>query len=575
MKTFIATLLVALAIPAAAAAAPPANDNRADAAQVPSFPSTTHGTTVEATVERLDPQVSECGQVEDTVWYRIHQAPDGLIVLSAQGNGFAPVIRAYRQLRSSIQEVDCASAAAGGAASVSFESVRGASFLVLVGRRPGTADAEFDLKAELFLPPKNDRRRGAAPLARAGVQGSTLGATTDEGDPKGCGLAGGTVWYSLPTRGASRLVVRLQVAGELDATLAVVARVRSESHPAGCAPTNRKGAAEVTFDTERGATYLVVVGQRKGSPPGTFKLSALAAQAPEHAPGTRLPAGGAHSTVHGLTDVNDIFWTVMQPGTTYRLAFRSDGCASLYLRRARQTLRELECGGYLTFTPGPDGGGRYLLEVEAGSTPALQRYRLELRAAEPDDLGIGLALGTIARGSLAPQGVDVVDVYHFDIARTSDVQLHLGQSATSFSLLLLSDTGGRIAGGSTDIRRRLGPGRYVVATRADVGTPGGRYALSLLVRDITSTSLTARAGGHTLTFTAGASPASGGAIEIEVDRFDPLGGWQFVRMLRVSAPGGSVSWTAPAAGRWRARASFLGSHTASPSRSGYAFATIT
>ena len=61
---------------------------------------------------------------------------------------------------------------------------------------------------------------------------------------------------------------------------------------------------------------------------------------------------------------------------------------------------------------------------------------------------------------------------------------------------------------------------------------------------------------------------------IQIDRFDPLAGWQFSRLLRVAAPSASVSWTPPAAGRWRARARFLGTLRASPSRSGYAYVLV-
>ena len=63
--------------------------------------------------------------------------------------------------------------------------------------------------------------------------------------------------------------------------------------------------------------------------------------------------------------------------------------------------------------------------------------------------------------------------------------------------------------------------------------------------------------------------AASGVVELQVDRFDPLTGWQFNRLLRV-AVGGSVGWRPPAEGRWRLRASFRGTIDASPSRSGYA-----
>src|ERR671910_3198787 len=92
----VATLaLLLLAWPGTAYAAPPANDNRADAEAIPAFPHTLTASTAEATVERLDPQVSRCGRIESTVWYRIDTAPDGWIVLNVQGAGVAPVIRVY------------------------------------------------------------------------------------------------------------------------------------------------------------------------------------------------------------------------------------------------------------------------------------------------------------------------------------------------------------------------------------------------------------------------------------------------------------------------------------------------
>ena len=52
--------------------------------------------------------------------------------------------------------------------------------------------------------------------------------------------------------------------------------------------------------------------------------------------------------------------------------------------------------------------------------------------------------------------------------------------------------------------RRLGPGRYVVAVQAAPGTDGGLYRLSLLVRDLTATTLTVN-GRSSATVATGAS----------------------------------------------------------------------
>ncbi|HEY6015878.1 MAG TPA: hypothetical protein VIU16_03745, partial [Gaiellaceae bacterium] len=541
------------------------------------------GTTVEATVERLDPQKSDCGAVESTVWYRIDQAPDGTVALSVQGAGFAPVLRVYNLTKNALQELDCASGKAGATAQVAWETRRGASYLVLVGKRPGTADAAFGLSAQLFLPPANDSSREATKVAKlpATVKGTTIGATTDDNDPEGCGLAGGTVWYSLKAGAAKRIVVRLHAAGDLDASLVVQSRIRSDTEDLGCGRTNRKGDLIVAWDVEAGATYLLAIGQRQGSPPGDFTLQATAAQAREQAPGAELRSGSAHSSVNWLSDVNDVYWRSFTPGTTYRIAFSSSGgCANLALRGPLGPLSSISCNGYTTFTPGPDGGGRYVFEVTAPPNTGTIAYRLVTGTAGPDDVGVGPELpNQVTRhGSLAPAAGDAVDLYHFDVAQSSDVRLRLGGSHSGFSIALLTDGGDQIGSSNSEIRRNLGRGRYVVAVRGRVDEPGGTYGLGLVIRQLTSTSLSAPSRevppGASVSLSAIASHPSEGWLEVQIDRFDPLSGWQFNRVVRVRAPGGSIAWTPPALGRWRARASYLGTLNFSPSRSGYVYVLV-
>jgi hypothetical protein len=578
MRILLITL-VALVVAPAAAAAPPPNDHRADSLLLPDFPATVHGTTAEATVERLDPQVSRCGRVESTVWYRVEAAPDGTIVASAQAAaGFSPVVRIYRRGSSSIQELDCATANAGGKAVVSVQAVRGAGYLILVGRRPGTPDGEFDLRAELFLPPANDERGGAVSLGQppATVRATTLGATGDASDVAACGMSGGTVWYRLTGPTSRRVLLRLSASEELDAVVAVFRPVRSRLDLVACAPTDRNGSLVLGFAARRGASYLVAVGEQRNSPPGAFSMQLRPAEAPERHPGRALRRGGVRDSVNGLTDVNDVWSVRLRQGTTYRIAFSSSPCARATLH-ARNRVVRLSCRAHSTFTPGRDGGGRYVVEVQAAPTATRQRYRLHVAAAAADDVGVGVELrsGSGARGSLSPSGVDVLDLYHFDVARSSEVRLLLSQ-AGSFGLVVLTDTGARMAAGGGEFRRRLGRGRYVVAVQAAVGSRAGRYRLSLRLRDVTSTSVLAsgRASaeispGASVTLSCLVSPAAGGRVELQIDRFDPLTGWHFHRVLRISA-GASVSWRPPAAGRWRVRARFLGSARSAPSRSGYA-----
>ena len=273
------------------------------------LPSNVHGTTAEASVERLDPQVPRCGRIESTVWYRVDAAPDGTIVATAQAAaGFTPVIRIYRRGSSSIQELDCATANAGGKAVVSVQAVRGAGYLILVGRRPGTTDGEFDLRTDSSLPPANDDRGGAVTLGRppATVRATTLGATGDASDFAACGMSGGTVWYRLTGPATRRVLLRLSASEKLDAVVAVFQPFSSRLDLVACAQTDRKGGLVLGFAARPRATYLVAVGEQRNSPPGAFSLRLQPAEAPERHPGRALAVAVCADSVNGLTDVNDV-----------------------------------------------------------------------------------------------------------------------------------------------------------------------------------------------------------------------------------------------------------------------------
>jgi hypothetical protein len=577
------TALAALVLAAPAFAAPPPNDNRANALPLPTFPGTAHGTTAEATVERLDPQVSRCGRIDATVWYRVDAAPDGTIVATVQAAGsLAPVVRIYRRNPSSIQEVSCGTAAAGGRVVTSVSAVRGAGYLILVGRRSGAADGEFDLRTDLVLPPDNDERGEAAPIKRlpATTRGTTLGATAD--DYGGCGMSGGGVWYRFKGPATGRVLIQLST-GERDGVVAAFARRRGDLNEIGCARTDRRGNVVAGFTTRRGADYLLLVGDKSGSGPGDFALTLRAGEAPERLPGRALARGRVQSSVDGLTDVNDIWSVRLRRGRTYRIAFSASPCARMTLRKSSTSLVRFGCRGYTTFTPGPDGGGRYAVAVEATAAQR-QRYRLHVVAAAADDLGVGVELdaGSTRRGRLAPRGVDIVDLYHFDVGRLSEVRLGLARGADSdFSLVLLTDSGKRLATGGVAVRRRLDRGRYVVAVQAPPGTSAGAYRLALRLRDVTSTAVLISGSpsaevtpGTTVAISCLVSPVpSGGRVVLQIDRFDTLTGWQFYRVIHAGA-GATVSWRPPAPGRWRVRARFLGTRGAAPSRSGYAHVLV-
>jgi hypothetical protein len=452
----------------------------------------------------------------------------------------------------------------------------------------------------LAAPPSNDDRTDARSLGTlpATVTGTTADATHDARDPFGCRSYGQSVWYRLEAASSGAVSLTLDAQGDLEAVVAVYRQERSQLPLVTCSVTDRKGKAGLAFRAQKGATYFILVGQQTHSAPGSFGLGVFAPESPARPPGARLPQNGVRSTVDPLRDADDAWSVVIPAGRTFRINLVPAGgkCISLSVFRPRtrafsdsSPIRRLECGGYAVFTPGPDGGGRYTLLVRAtGEGGGPQRYRLQAAKAGPDDTSPGMALrhGQTNRGGLLAGAADVVDLYRFTVSKRSDVTLamHAGSRAR-FDLTVLRDDGGRVAcecgeTGSLRSRLRMSPGRYFAVLRARDYT-GGRYGLSLLVREITSTGMmisgsrTAKAGpGRSVRLEARTTPApGGGVVRMQINRFDPLEGWQFSRMIRVRVGSGGVAaahWTPPSVGRWQVRATYRGTRSSSPSRSNVA-----
>jgi hypothetical protein len=444
--------------------------------------------------------------------------------------------------------------------------------------------------------PANDSRAGAETLAVPGrASATTADATTQPTDPPACASLAGTVFFRLGPVPAGPVVVRVQASGRLDAALAVYRQVRSQLRPAACDVTDDDGLARVRITAEPGAEYLVMVGRRTGSEPGPFTLDAFAPEPPEAPPGRRLPSGGARGSVDAVGDTADAWSVPLAAGRSYRIALtgRAGACVDAAVFRpgirsfdAEPALR-LGCDEYALYTPGPDEVGITPIQVTPdGARPGARPYRLRVRPAGPDDTTPGRVLPNLrtVRGALDFAAADAVDLYRFDVVRRSDVSLRLATTGTvEHDLLITSDRGREIRcacglAGGTAVRQRLAPGRYYAAVRTAPGAPSS-YRLTRLARTITATSLrldgarrVTAAPGVAVAIAAAISPAPGGGrAEVTVERLDPLAGWQFLRRLtpRVGAGGvARASWTPPSLGRYRVRAAFTGTRTASPSRSG-------
>ena len=440
-------------------------------------------------------------------------------------------------------------------------------------------------------PPGNDNRANANQVGSlpASVSGTTVEATDDPTDHRsGCGRAHDTVWYRLTGVGSGRIVVRVVAAGELDAVVSVYRAVRSRVTPAGCAATDEAGRGALSF-TSTGGDYLVMVGRERASEDGRFRLTVFRQEPSSRPPGRTLLRKGVSSWVEPISDYDDAWSLRMKAGVQYRinLSPARGRCITMSLFRpgtrsfAGAPLQVVPCGGYFTYTPGFGGSGLYTLLVTASDQrPGRQRYHLQAAVTGADDSAPGLLLRNLQtrRGSVAGTRIDVVDLYRFRVAERADVALTL-RGPASARLIVLNENGRRLSSssGAGRLTVSLGQGTYFVAVRAESGATG-RYRLSLLERGVTTTTVLAN-GLRSATVSPGSSVAvsvavdssSGGAVRLEIDRFDPLTGWHFYRLYRLRLGGdgrAGISWRPPSIGHWRVHASFGGTRTASPSDGG-------
>jgi hypothetical protein len=449
-------------------------------------------------------------------------------------------------------------------------------------------------------PPNDDRGNASAISLPATVRGTTVDSTLEPGEPFSCaGPLGGSVWYSVAGASAARdLVLELDASGDLDAAVDVFRRDRSQLTSVTCGTTNRRGRLTLDFTQARGAALLIRVASRENSANDAFALRVVEPDQPERPPGRALGAS-ASGSVDRIANPDDAYGVTMHAGTTYRVHLVSrKRCVNAALFPPGTTsfpggdpVRSFGCDKYFLYTPGPGSGGRYSIQVRAPrSVRGALPYHLAVARAGEDDTGPGLVLANDVRvrGSLRGAGADVVDLYRFSVSRRSILDLRLATGGSNpFDLQLVGAAGRRIACscgdfGSQALRLKLAPGRYYAAVRARSGA-NGAYRLSRLTRTITKTRAVVDGKrfvevtpGSTVDIGVRVTPGVDGPVTVDVERFDPLAGWQFYTRYRRTVSGGSASipFTPPSVGRWRVRATYDGTRRAAPSGPGRAAFTV-
>jgi hypothetical protein len=352
----------------------------------------------------------------------------------------------------------------------------------------------------------------------ATLSGTTAGSNLRAREPRPwCASSTGVVWYELRAPRHAAIVLRLRAHGNLDAAVAVYHHVRSKLLRVACGTTNTFGRSAVAFYGSLRGNYLVGVARRRGSVDAGFTLSARVAEPPSRPPGEALPVGGIRSTLNAVLDPRDAWSVALIRGTTYRFNVTSRACVTMEVYRPHiysfatsQPVLETDCGGYQTFTPGPDGGGLYTILLTAGGAgTTTQPYLLTFAPAEADDIGPGqpLANGETVSGRISGRGIDNVDMYRIAVPRDHEQTTidFREKPETQMDLILLTEDGRGVScvcdsAGRQRLRKTLHAGHYFVVVRSR-DRSGGPYSLGVVTRDITTTTLTATGGATLLTIT--------------------------------------------------------------------------
>ena len=278
---------VMLASASPASAAPPPNDNFANATTLPSVTSATiTGTNAEATTQAGEPT---CCFTSDTVWYRWTAPKTGNYRVELCGSSFNTYLKvlkgtAVNALETVAENNDDPGCADGSRSRLTFIAFQGQRYELQVGSAVSGATGTISGSIALISPP-NDFFADATALAggSAAITGTNVGASTESGEPT-TGSPNSTVWYrwTAPTTGDYRIEL---CGSDFDTNFKVFTgtavnaldAVAGNNDAPGCGAAGDRSA--VTFGAAANTIYSVQVGS-SGLTQGTITGSIAPAAAP-------------------------------------------------------------------------------------------------------------------------------------------------------------------------------------------------------------------------------------------------------------------------------------------------------
>jgi hypothetical protein len=435
-RLVLATLAVAAVLPASALAAPPPNDDRANATAIASLPSTQNATTAESTREPVEPR-SPCFCDAGSVWYRYVAATDGRLILTLTAAGeLDATLDAYQQQRSQLTRQDSDVTDAQGKASVTVKVRAGQAYLVRVAQRVGSVAGTFRLVFDAAAPEVRP------PGRRLGGRGATdtLDRVLKPADAFSYRMSAGTS-YRIN-------IVPVQVPGSDED--APSCRARLDLYAPGtrdfdAEPVGSFGCDAYTLFTparkEAGLYVLRVSAPSFARGPQRFHLQVAPADASDTVPGLFL---ANHARAHGAlrgsgVDRVDLYRFTVTQRSLLKLAL-SGGGESLTLRLRNDRGRPITSseGGEIRRQLRP---GRYYVSVTAPA--GVDAHYVLLRSSRAiTGTGISISGRTVtvtvrpnATGTARATVERLDPEFGWQYARTVDVSVRGGHGAFGLGAL--------------------------------------------------------------------------------------------------------------------------------------------
>jgi hypothetical protein len=252
----LALAFLALALPSAANAAPPANDAFAAASNITSLPFSDSIQLDGAGTEPGEPQI--CNFQAQSVWYRYAPSSPTGVRIDMDGSQFGVVFNVYRAFGSGIGNLGFIGCAGFGG-SVTLNAEAGATYYIQAGS-VSAGPAQLELHVSQIPPPPNDAFADAktvGPLPYVDFV-DMISSTLEAGEPAPPGLSPfiGTAWYAFTAPESTSLLVN-QVGCCGNTNVGVYTGASLDSLTA-VAVTRAFG--RTVFQAEAGTTYLLQLG---------------------------------------------------------------------------------------------------------------------------------------------------------------------------------------------------------------------------------------------------------------------------------------------------------------------------